>query len=395
MTKKIITCVFLVALMSDSLAVESHQVLHLQSPAPANSYLSRITSDESGQVYLSWVTKRDAVASLSFSTLINGKWSAPTTISQGDNWFVNWADFPVLEVNEDSMVAHWLRRSGQDTYDYDVVASFFDSEARQWGAGQIVNTDGVKAEHGFVSMSPTGQGDTLLTWLDGRNTRDTLQPGAMTLRAAVFNGSGTNLEEWELDSSVCDCCQTSSAMTAQGPVVVYRDRTQDEIRDTSIVRFIDGSWTSPATVHADGWQVQGCPVNGPSVAATGSTVAVAWFTAKDEKPMVQMALSHDDGETFLPAVVVASSHTNGRVDTAILDSGEIVVSWVDTTESVAKLMLTRFDSMGQWQDTTEVATMSPSRRSGFPIIESVGDTVYVTWTAIGKEPQVKVARVSF
>lgn len=395
MTQKILVAVLAALLMSHVRAAENHHVQLLQSPAPANSHLSRITSDESGQVFLSWVTKHDAGAGLSFSALTNDEWSAPMTISQGDNWFVNWADFPVLSVQDGSMVAHWLRRSGQDTYDYDVVASFFDSEAKQWSAEQIVNSDGVKAEHGFVSMSPTGQGSTLLTWLDGRNTRDAPTPGAMTLRAAVFSTRGAKLEEWELDASVCDCCQTSSALTARGPVVVYRDRTEDETRDTSIVRLVDGVWTSSAVVHGDGWQVNGCPVNGPSVAAADGMLAVAWFTAKDQRPMVQLALSQDDGESFFSPVVVAGSHTNGRVDTAILANGDVVVSWMDTTEAVAKLMLSRFDSKGQSLDTTEVSTMSPSRRSGFPAIESVGDTIYITWTNVEDELQIKVARVSF
>jgi len=42
-----------------------------------------------------------------------------------------------------------------------------------------------------------------------------------------------------LDTRVCECCQTSVAMTAEGPVVVYGDcsEAEKEIRDISIVRL--------------------------------------------------------------------------------------------------------------------------------------------------------------
>ena len=68
-------------------------------------------------------------------------------------------------------------------------------------------------------------------------------------------------------------------MTAEGPVVVYRDRSEaeKEIRDISIVRLKGKKWSAPRPVFQDGWRLNGCPVNGPAVAAAGRRVAVAWF----------------------------------------------------------------------------------------------------------------------
>ena len=217
----------------------------------------------------------------------------------------------------------------------------------------------------------------------------------MTLRAGVFDAAGKTLDEWELDHRVCDCCQTSSALTAKGPIVVYRDRSENEIRDTSMIRYINGEWTEPQSIHDDNWQISGCPVNGPSVSANEEQVAVAWFTAKGDTPKVQLALSADSGDSFSSPIVVASPKTNGRVGTAILDSGEIVVSWMDTTEEDAVIMLSLFSAEGKLLDNYEVAKSSASRRSGFPIIEEVGNSVYVSWTDISSSPQVKVARLVF
>ena len=128
----------------------------------------------------------------------------------------------------------------------------------------------MSAEHGFVSMLPVGNGNTLMSWLDGRNTKAAAGCGEMTLRAGIFGARGETLSEWELDARVCDCCQTSAAMSAAGPIIVYRDRSAGEIRDIYITRYANGDWTPPVAIHDDQWEIAGCPVNGPSVAAQGT-----------------------------------------------------------------------------------------------------------------------------
>ena len=78
-----------------------------------------------------------------------------------------------------------------------------------------------------------------------------------------------------------------------------------------------------------------------------------------------------------------------------MDSGEIVVSWMDTTEADAVIMRSLLSAEGQLIVNYKVAKSSASRRSGFPIIEEVGNSVYVSWTDISSVPQVKVARLVF
>jgi hypothetical protein len=243
-------------------------------------------------------------------------------------------------------------------------------------------------------MLPFDSGTTLITWLDGRETKHGDPLGAMTLRAGIFDKSGANVKEWELDHRVCDCCQTSSAITEKGPIVVYRDRSAEEVRDIYVTRLVEGVWTVPQPIHNDNWEIAGCPVNGPSVAAMKERVAVAWFSAKDDTPKIQLVMSSDSGLSFSDPIVVESPNTNGRVGAVILESSEIVVSWMDTTDE-AKIMLSRYDIKGDFLGSTEVASSSASRRSGFPIIDAVGNSVYVTWTDISTTPQVKVARIDY
>ena len=103
-------------------------------------------------------------------------------------------------------------------------------------------------------------------------------------------------DEAVLDTRVCDCCQTSAAMTAEGPVVVYRDRSEGELRDISIARLRNGEWSEPRTVFRDGWEISGCPVNGPvDRRRSGRRLAVAWFTAANDMSRVKLAFSDDAG----------------------------------------------------------------------------------------------------
>jgi hypothetical protein len=390
----LLALLFALSISITSYAAGQDQLTRLPSPAPANSSLSRVVADESGEIYLSWVSQDAEQATLAFARLTSEGWDAAQVISEGRNWFVNWADFPVLSVDSSGMVAHWLQMSATGTYDYDIRARFYAQDKATWTEARTIHTDGISAEHGFVSMLPLNDGTTLISWLDGRETVHSEPPGAMTLRAGIFDKSGANVSEWELDHRVCDCCQTSSAMTENGPIIVYRDRSQQEVRDIYATRLVDGAWTLPQAIHNDNWQIAGCPVNGPSVAAMNKRVAVAWFNAKDDVPKIQLVLSTDSGLSFSEPIVVESPNTNGRVDTTILDSGNIIVSWMDTVGE-AKIMLSRYDINGELLSTTEVAGSSPSRRSGFPIIEAVGNSVYVTWTDIDATPQVKVARIDY
>ncbi len=392
------------------------EVSMMSPPVGGNSSLSRLVTDANGAVYLSWVSQRDGISTLHWSKWVNDVWQAPQAIAGGDDWFINWADFPSLVVNEDSMAAHWLQMSAKGSYDYDVKAAFFDAERQSWGEAITVNTDGVNAEHGFVSMLPMAEGKTFISWLDGRNTRMAKvegeaeanaeadaeaghdghsMGGAMTLRAGIFDRNGKTLDEWELDGRTCDCCQTSAALTASGPVVVYRDRSGEEIRDIYITRRVDGQWSEPIAVHHDGWKIAGCPVNGPAVAAQKERVAVAWFSARDDSPEVKLALSQDGGASFSAPVLVARENTSGRVGATWLASGNIALSWMNIRGDEAQLMLALYDPEGKLLARVQVAESKSSRRSGFPVIASVGDDVFMTWTDIAADAQVKVARIRF
>jgi len=89
-----------------------------------------------------------------------------------------------------------------------------------------------------------------------------------------------------------------------------------------------GSWSVPRAVHADNWEINGCPVNGPSVSADGRRVAVAWYTGAGDSPRVKAAFSTDAGATFGEPIQVDDGETLGRVDVLLLPDGSALVCWL-------------------------------------------------------------------
>ena len=365
------------------------------------------------QVTLSWMEKGQDRATLKFATFEQGRWSEPRVVASGENWFVNWADFPSVARQPDgTLVAHWLAMSGPGRYAYDVQISQSRDGGATWSRPIVPHRDGTQTEHGFVSLFPWSKGRTGAVWLDGRKFKEPEPAKAakgptkagshdehgssaneMTLRFAALDGKGALTEEVELDGRVCECCQTSAARTADGAVVVYRDRSAKEIRDIGIVRFSKGRWSQPAILHDDNWEIHGCPVNGPSVAADGNRVAVAWFTGAQDLPKVKAAFSSDGGATFGKPIEISSGKTVGRVDVVMLPDGALV-SWLDGTEQSAQIKAIRFRPDGSRDAPFLVSESSASRRSGFPRMARSGNTVFFAWTEIstpGEPTRVRTA----
>ena len=96
-----------------------------QSPTDADSREPELTATHDGRVILSWVERLgEKRYALRTAGLDQNGWSRAQTVAEGDNWFINWADFPsVVALKDGMMAAHWLVKSGSATYAYDVNIS--------------------------------------------------------------------------------------------------------------------------------------------------------------------------------------------------------------------------------------------------------------------------------
>ncbi|HYR26896.1 MAG TPA: sialidase family protein [Thermoanaerobaculia bacterium] len=287
-------------------------------------------------------------------------WSPPRTIATDPALLINRADHPTIEAYVDELVATWSRRKAHGSVV--LVAKSIDG-GLTWSTPQTPHPD-VVSQFGF-----TAQTRDEFVYLDGRKLDGGMEGnGEMELRA----GDGTLL-----DPRVCDCCQTAIAMTGEGSVVVaYRDRSADEVRDISIVRKTESGWTQPKTLHADGWKIAGCPVNGPQLDADGKRVVAAWFTAANGDPRVYVAVSEDSGTTFSKPVRIDEGSPAGRVDVVLVADGA-AVTWVAQKGGKSTLHARRIDGDGSLGKS-----VSLGEASGFPRAARWGENVVaVVWSS--------------
>ncbi|HTM20527.1 MAG TPA: hypothetical protein VL172_08470 [Kofleriaceae bacterium] len=337
------------------------------------------------QLLVSYSVRTGNGFSVQLAALIDGSWVWRGALPVRPGYFrPNGADPPRLAAAADgSLVAAWVESTsphgvGEDSMIW--LARSADG-GRGWHRFGPLHRGGGGAEHSFPSLVPVAGDELRAVWLDGREAD---RGGSTQLRSARVIGHDV-VDEEVVDPRVCDCCTTGMAVTADGPLVVYRDRSAAEQRDIAAVHRAGDRWLDPAPVATDGWIIEGCPVNGPAVAAEGRRVAVAWFTAAGARPRVRAALSDDGGAHFGPAVDVDLLEQPpgqfGWVGVVLDDRGGAVVGWPrPLPHARMDLMLRRIAADGSTGNALVVASLGPTFDMGKPRLLRRGADAVLLWT---------------
>lgn len=363
--------------------VDTVQLLLIESPGKGNHSLPYLIQGEDDRLYLSWVEKGDSnQAFFNYAQWNNGSWESSELIASGNDWFVNWADYPMIAIDQEgNKIAHYLAKSASGTYSYDVNITLKPSDSLNWSQSIIPHDDGTPTEHGFVTMLPMNDGTFQVAWLDGRNTgggsHDHNGDGSMTIRTAVLSMDGALNDQVELDSRVCDCCQTTGVSTPSGPLFAYRDRSVDEVRDMAFVSLGADGWSEPRLVAQDNWNIAACPVNGPRAAQYGDVTAIAWYSGALSRPIVKVAFSNDS--SFTEPIIIDSTDPLGRVDIVMINETTAVVSWLDGG-SKASIKYRMVYSNGSMSPVQVVSETSEARGGGFPQMEYHNQQLFFAWT---------------
>ena len=366
----------------------------LESPAGDASAQPQLTASAGG-VILSWLENAGSETALKFSERTATGWSEPRLVAFGDDFFANYADVPsVVRLADRTLVAHWLQLHGTAP-GYDLRLARSSDEGRTWSPPFSPHHDGTKTEHGFASLFDTGYGLGVI-WLDGRAMKPGIAPddegtGDMGLRSAHYDRVWKQQSEDAVDLRVCECCPTSAAVTTDGPILAYRNRSPDEVRDIYVSRFTGDAWTVPAPVHDDGWKIDGCPVNGPAISAQARTVAVAWFTAPKDEGHAFVAFSQDAGRTFSAPIQIDEAGSLGRVDVEQLEDGSAVVGWIELAGRSAAFKVRRVERNGQRSAAITVTDLGERRNSGYPRLARHGQELIFAWTGTGDRLRVETA----
>lgn len=358
-------------------------------PAAAGSMSPDLAVAPGGRLLLSWINRQDGRRNaLQFSSYTDeGGWqSQPRTIAVGHALVANWADTPhILATADGALWTQWLQSSEGSPSGYDTVLARSRDGGMRWEQVTRVNDDGLAAEHGFAALWPAGVDTLGIAWLDGRaqaQGEGHHGGGAMQLRANVFDMSLNRGADAQLDAATCDCCQTDVAVTDKGPLLAYRDRDANEIRDIAVLRFEAGKWSRPKPVHADGWKTEACPVNGPAIAAQGNTAIVGWYSEAGGEPALRIARSTNAGDAFaVPVVVDRGAAVLGHVDVAV-DDRQAWVAWLREDASGQTLMLARYtpDLSKQLQRIEVAKLQGRGHASGTPKLAVNASGAWLAWT---------------
>jgi hypothetical protein len=382
----------------------------LPSPAPAGARWPNLAADDGGRLYLTWLepapdsapngAARDTVWRVRFATLDRGaaSWSAPRTVAEGRDLVVNWTDFPaVVPLGGGRLGAQWPVRDPRTRAAYGPRVALSADGGATWTPAVAPHRSPAPAEYDFAVLLPAA-GDSLgVAWLDGRAGAAT-ETENYSLYYTTVSASGALGAERVVDTLTCACCRNAVARTRRGVALAFRNRTPDETRDIHVRRYEGGAWSGAVPVHADGWHIEGCPVNGAAAAALGDSLAVAWYTGAGDSARVQVAFSRDGGRTFGAPVRVDDGAPVGRAGAALTSRGDALVSWIEragggATDAELRVRLVRAD--GGRAPSRAVAPSAAQRASGVPQLVAVGDTAYLAWTvpvARGGVPSVRVAR---
>ena len=398
-------------------------------PAEAGSMAPDLVRTPDGRILLSWINRREGrrnVLQFSSYTEADGWQSQPRTIAIGNSLAASAANTPhLLATRDGALWAQWLQaRPDGAGHDADVALARSRDGGMTWAQMTRVNDDRAPAEHGFAALWPTGDDSIGMAWLDGRAPADAtgMQPesapaaadahathtmagmghddeGAGKSTQLRVNGFDLNLQRGAdvvLDPHSCDCCQIAAAMTSRGPLLAYRARSAENVRDIATLRFENGAWSAPKIVHADGWKIDACPVAGPALASQGNDVVVVWYSERAGKPLLQLARSRDAGGSFeAPVTVDSGDAVLGRAAVAF-DGQQAWVAWLREGAQGQTLLLARYSpDLRQQLQKIEVAKLgSRGMASGYLKLLAGDGMAWLVWTdSVNGVAHLKGARI--
>ncbi len=376
-----ITTLLLSAALATAMSGQTLKVEPAANPSGADSSQVNWSVTPDGNLLMSWV-ESDV---LKYAVRKGGQWSEARTIAAKRKFFHHPAELPeVVAMPGGSLLAHWIEAPKTESEAEFIYAST-SRDGLKWTTPVMEHRDKSDVEHGLASMIPSGEKEASIFWLESLHGPD--KP--TQLMRTVVGIDGNEIKEEMLAPDVCECCPTSVTKTARGMLLAYRAHTKDDIRDIAVTRFDGGRWTSPKIVYPDKWQVDACPVNAASISAKGDNVAVAWYTASDDKARVELAFSPDSGSSFTKAVTVSTGASYGYASVAIDDAGGAYVSWLERGGDGAKVLARHVSNTGAMGPVVEVAA-GTRKNLGYPRLVRVGNETWIAWNT---ESKVMTARL--
>jgi hypothetical protein len=272
-------------------------------------------------------------------------------------------DAPSVAVARDGAVyVAWTARAGGGGQTTTLYVSASRDGGRSFDAPVKVNDDLKPGVHGMHSLAVGEDGRIYVAWLDERDIAAAPDGEHMQMqmhgehnREVFFSysadGGRTFSANRRIAVEACPCCKTSLAVSRGGRVYVgWRQVLPGDFRHVAVASSADGGETfdAPTIVSDDRWELRGCPVSGPALAAgDGDRLTVVWYTAGGAgAPGLYSSESVDGGRTFTPRRALSEGGVRGTPQLVSDAQGVAAVFEGEGGEGSAALLEARLDGEG-------------------------------------------------
>ncbi|MEP7338862.1 MAG: sialidase family protein [Acidobacteriota bacterium] len=310
------------------------------APAVDGQHNPFIVSDNRGGFYLAYVERTGNASNVMLRHSADGKeFSAPIRVNDLD------ADATVRNENppkiavapNGSVYLSWANERGR--WKGNIRFARSTDGGKTFSPAIALNSDASAepAGHAFQSIAVDAKGKIYVAWIDERNKKQG-DRGAEIRIATSEDGGASFSRDRRILTDVCECCRTTLQLDSRGRVFVSY-RTVPPIgpmnRDIIVARSEDGGKTfRPIVVSQDGWELNGCPVVGPTLTIDAAgMLAVVWFVGDGKRPGLYFAASSDHGKTFSARQLMDANQRLGKHAHAVrLSNGKTLVAWDDSAQ---------------------------------------------------------------
>lgn len=267
-----------------------------------------------------------------------------------------------------------------------------------------IHPDGLKGARGWASVASGPDGALHVSWLDGRANAPVEGPAGarrsmrQDLFQSVRRADGTR-DEVQVATDVCFCCKTTTAVGPDGAVyVAWRHIFPPNIRDIAVARSEDGGRTfgEPVRLSEDGWAIDACPDDGPSMAVDAANVVhVAWPTqvSPSAGKGIFYTSSRDRARSFAPRTRVDDESGQPAHPQLAVRGNGVAVVWDESVGGGARRV--RLREVGANASLGPAETLSAGAAATYPAVAATGDALVVAWTQEAeKSSEVRVRRLS-
>jgi hypothetical protein len=203
-----------------------------------------------------------------------------------------------------------------------------------------IGTDG-------VSLAVGTDGRVWVFWLDGRLPKDEQSPTSEPIFMSRSKDDGVTFSANEQvkhnhPGRACACCRLESRAADDGMLYIAFRSGYHNIRDFYWLKGRQDANDFQATrISEDNWELEGCPMSGPSLALDkNGQVLAAWMSRKH----AYWTITKKKENTFLPRITTPEDAGNQNHPTIVTNrKGEVLLLW----QQNADVFWARYDETGR------------------------------------------------